>query len=197
MPHARAVFDAEILAESPGLCILSLAGKDPLALFSPEAGVHRWQRVPHTEKRGRRQSSTITVAVLPVPQTIAVSFRECDLDEKTTRGSGPGGQHRNKVATAVVLRHIPTGIVVRAESERSLQQNKLNARKLLAAKVEERTRIATERAYNGARTTQIGQSGRAEKIRTVMEQNGVVVNHRTGRRCSVKDYYKGELARIQ
>jgi peptide chain release factor 1 len=99
--------------------VLCIAGRGATALFAAESGGHRWQRTPPNEKRGRVHTSTITVAVLPVPEHVATMLREEDLDESFTRGSGAGGQHRNKTDSCVVMVHRPTGASVRCESERA------------------------------------------------------------------------------
>ena len=197
VPRAPGAFDCAIIYQSDAEIVLEVSGKQALQRFRPEAGIHRWQRVPPTEKRGRRQSSTITVAVLAAESRNAVKLRESDLDETTTKGSGPGGQHRNKTETAVVLRHKPTGLVVRIESERSQASNKASARDVLQARLQAAADQKAQSTRNGKRRKQVGNADRAEKIRTVQEQNGKVVNHQNGRRCSVKDYMKGRINLVQ
>jgi len=117
------------------MVVVKISGPTAKKLFAGESGGIRWQRVPPTEKKDRVHTSTITVAVLPEPKSIEVNIKPEDVSEVFTRGSGPGGQHRNKVATAVQMTHIPTGIMVRAESEKSQKQNRENAMVILKAKL--------------------------------------------------------------
>lgn len=196
-PRERGVFSCGILYQSDSLVVLEVTGKGAFSRFAPEAGVHRWQRVPPTEKRGRRQSSTITVAVLPVESGGRFAVDPKEVEETTTKGSGPGGQHKNKVETCVVLRHTSTGLTVRIQNERSQSANREAAWAILAAKLRERAELMAMRERNGERKRQVGDSDRAEKIRTVQEQNGKVVGHLSGKRCSLKEYLKGRVDLVQ
>jgi peptide chain release factor 1 len=137
-------------------------------------------------------TSTITVAVLPEPSAAQVKLGEKDLDWETCRGSGPGGQKRNKTESAVVVRHLPTGLLVRCESERSQSQNKESALALLRARLfaAERERQASARAAE--RRQQVGSGERGDKRRTVAVQRDSVVDHPTGRRWTYRQYARGE-----
>lgn len=189
----RSVFDLEIIDSRSGFVVLKVSGKRAKVLFEGEAGGHRWQRIPPTEKRDRVHTSTITVAVLPEPENHEIYIDPKDLKESFTTGSGPGGQHRNKNQTAVQLLHIPTGIQVRAESEKSQKQNRENAMTLLKAKLlqAKKEKAAAERFK--LRKEQVGSGMRGDKIRTIQVRNDVVVDHKTGKRISYKDYSKGRL----
>lgn len=196
-PPSGAAFSAEIVSDLPGVLVWKFTGAGARRLFAPEAGGHRWQRVPPTEKRGRTQTSSVTVAVLGASSDAAQDIDRADVRVETYRGTGPGGQHKNKTATAVRLTHRPTGVVVKCESERSQGQNKRLAFEELAARVQA---IASERATarkNSRRRDQIGTGYRGDKIRTVQSQNGKVTNHTNGRKCSLNAYLKGRLDLVQ
>jgi peptide chain release factor 1 len=130
-----------------------------------EGGVHRVQRVPPTETRGRRHSSTLTVAVLPVSNG-DLSFDPGEVEITAFKAGGKGGQHRNKVETAIRAVHKPTGITATCADERSKHRNEQSALKVLAARVLGRQREQERQVVQDKRVSQIGKSGRAEKIRT-------------------------------
>src|SRR4051812_41900501 len=111
--------------------MLRVAGAKAAECFGEEAGGHRWQRIPPNEKRGRVHTSTITVAVLPEPAAAEVTLSEKELSWSTCRGTGSGGQKRNKTESTVVLKHLPTGMQVRCETTRSQQKNRELALALL------------------------------------------------------------------
>jgi peptide chain release factor 1 len=181
------------LEDVPGMIVLGLSGSGDFDMVRHEAGGHRWQRVPPTEKRGRVQSSTVTVAVFKEKPRSSFSLKESDLEITTCRGSGPGGQHRNKTDTAVQVKHKPTGMIVRSESERSQSTNKEQALSLLASRLEAAQESKASAAERSARQRMIGSGERSDKIRTVQVQNNQVVNHVTGQRIPVERYLKGEL----
>lgn len=165
-----------------------------MALFAGERGGHRWQRVPETERRGRVHTSTITVAVLEAPASVDLSIQLGDVDVETMRGSGAGGQHRNKTDSAVRARHRPTGIEVRCESERSQYQNRELALQVLAARVadQDRAQRAAERAAD--RRGQVGSGMRGDKRRTIRVQDDQVTDHVDGRVWRFKAYARGDWA---
>ncbi len=115
-----------------------------------------------------------------------------DLEWTATRGSGAGGQNRNKVNSAVIIKHLPTGIQVRCESERSQHQNRQSALSLLRAKIWERQHEAKTQAIAADRKAQVGVGARGDKRRTIRYQDGVVMDHLTGRRWRLKEYLRGE-----
>lgn len=193
-PSASAtVFSCAILEERSGLLVLEVEGKESERIFACEAGGHRWQRVPPTEKRGRRQTSTVTVAVFPLVPSQDHGFDERELEWEQMKGSGPGGQHRNKVENCVRLKHLPTGITVMATSERSLWQNKQSALRALAARLKDLYERQRQERESADRKAQIGSGMRGDKIRTVRMQDGVVRDHRSGKRTSVERYLAGHL----
>jgi peptide chain release factor 1 len=173
--------------------VLRIGGRDASALFAHEAGGHRWQRVPPNEKRGRVHTSTVTVAVLAEPPEIELPrLHPRDLDITTCRSSGNGGQNVQKTDSAVQIRHIPTGITVRCETERSQSYNKATALAMLRTRLhhERSERAFAERA--GDRRRQIGSGQRGDKRRTIAVQRDAVVDHLTGRTWRFTDYERGK-----
>lgn len=170
-----------------------VAGATAWAWFRHEAGGHRWQRVPPTEKRGRVHSSTVTVVVLEPVRAAEVRIAAHELEESFTRGSGPGGQHRNKTSTAVLLRHLPSGLVVRVDGGRSQSVNRDTALELLRARLKQRAREQQQQGLEAARRQQAGSGMRGDKIRTVQVQSDLVVDHRRGTRASYRSYARGQL----
>jgi peptide chain release factor 1 len=185
------VFSVEIVDERAGQVELRVRGPNARAIFEGESGGHRWQRVPPTEKRGRVHSSTITVAVLDEVTERELVIPDRDLDWNTCRGSGKGGQHLQKTETAVQVVHLPTGLAVRCESERSQHENRVIAMKILRARVLDRleAEAGAERAHR--RKTQIGSGMRGDKRRTIRVQDDNVLDHLTGRTWRYKDYVRG------
>lgn len=175
----------------PGIAVLEVTGKGAAEVFAREPGGHRWQRIPPTEKRGRVQTSSITVAVMPAATDAEVNVRGDEFEWQATRGSGAGGQHRNKTSSAVILRHVPSGLVVRCESERSQHQNRRTAMTLLLGRLREQASTAQASATTRDRKRQVGSGMRGDKVRTVAVQRGVVHDHRTDQRWSYRDYERG------
>lgn len=179
------------------MLVLRVTGRGATAAFSNEAGGHRWQRVPPNEKRGRVHTSTVTVAVLDEPSEQELRIDPGDLDESFTRGTGPGGQHRNKRETVVVLRHIPTGIMVRVDGGRSRHLNRQSALGLLRSRMlaAERERAVNER--NTERRDQVGGGARGDKVRTIALQRDTVTDHRTGKSMPAHQYLRGHLRDVR
>jgi peptide chain release factor 1 len=138
-------------------------------------------------------TSTVTVAVLREPTAAEVRVDERDLEWSTCRGSGPGGQHRNKTESAVIVKHVPTGLQVRCESERSQHQNRANALGVLRARLWEAQQAAADSARAGERKRQLGSGQRGDKVRTVRVQDGIVTDHATDRKIPLRDYLRGDF----
>lgn len=187
---------AEIVDVRPGLAILQLIGEKADSRFTEnECGGHRWQRVPPTEKRGRVHTSSITVACLPVPSETetSVTIRDSDLEWAFCRGSGKGGQHRNKTNSAVQLHHRISGITVRVDNERSQKQNKLLALEVLRSRLVQMERQRSDSQRNADRRSQTGVAMRGDKRRTIALQRDQVTDHRTGKRAPTREYLRGNI----
>ncbi|HUO01364.1 MAG TPA: peptide chain release factor 1 [Rhizomicrobium sp.] len=157
---------------------LEVEGRGAYAKLKFESGGHRVQRVPVTESQGRIHTSAATVAVLPEPEDVDVDIQDKDLRIDVYRASGAGGQHVNKTESAVRITHMPTGIVVAMQEEKSQHKNKAKAMKLLKAKLFEAERARVDAARASERKGLIGSGDRSERIRTYNFPQGRVTDHR-------------------
>lgn len=174
--------------------IASIEGDNVYSTLKYESGVHRVQRIPQTEAQGRVHTSTVTVAVLPEADEVEVSVNENDLRVDTYRAGGAGGQHVNRTDSAVRITHIPSGIVVACQDERSQIKNRSKAMKILQAKLLEAAQIEKEKTFSEERKAQVGRGDRSERIRTYNFPQSRVTDHRINHTIhSIDAYMEGDI----
>ncbi len=177
--------------------VLTIQGKGVFSRLKYESGVHRVQRVPVTESSGRIHTSTATVAVLPEVEDVEISINPGDLRIDTYRASGAGGQHVNRTDSAVRITHLPTGLVVTSQDQRSQIQNREKAMRVLKSKLYEMERRQRQDEYSSERKSQVGTGDRSERIRTYNFPQGRVTDHRIGLTLyRIDDVMNGDLDEI-
>ena len=171
-----------------------VVGEGAYSKFKFESGVHRVQRVPDTESQGRIHTSTITVAVLPEAPDVDIEILDKDLKIDTYRSSGAGGQHVNKTESAIRITHLPTGIVVNCQDERSQIKNRDKAMNILKSKLYDFYQSQADAEYAATRKSQVGTGDRSERIRTYNFPQGRVTDHRIGLTLySIDNFMNGDI----
>jgi peptide chain release factor 1 len=185
----------EILLSTEGHVVAKFAGPNVWDAFKHEGGKHCVQRVPPTESNGRRHTSMVSVAVLPIPEERTLKpLPENEIEVTCQTGHGPGGQHQNKTASAVRMVHKPTKLMVFINGK-DQHANRREALKILTAKVRSQEHEKVSQAYNDQRKAQLGTGGRGDKIRTYNFIDSRAVDHRTGKKTgNLKGLMKGDLS---
>ena len=174
--------------------IFSVSGNDIYSYLKYESGVHRVQRIPKTETQGRVHTSASTVAVLPEAEDVDVEIKESDLRIDVFRAGGPGGQSVNTTDSAVRITHIPTGVVVSQQDEKSQHKNKAKALKILRSRVYEEEKRKKDQERSSNRRSQIGTGDRSERIRTYNFPQGRVTDHRINLTLhKLEEFLSGEI----
>lgn len=174
--------------------VFMLSGKGAFSKMKYESGVHRVQRVPETESQGRVHTSTVTVAVLPEAEDVEIEILDKDLRIDAFRSGGAGGQHVNKTSSAIRMTHIPTGIVVICEDERSQIKNRDKAMKVLKSRIYDYYNQIATKEYSDNRKAQVGTGDRSERIRTYNFPQGRVTDHRIGfTMYSLTNFLNGDM----
>ena len=189
------VFSIDLLDFRPGLIVFEVTGNNAWEAFRAESGGHRFQRIPPTERRGRVQTSTITVVAFKINSANSFFLNEKELRWDFQRGSGKGGQHKNKTDTCVRLTHLPTKLSVRIDG-RSQNTNKQKALEILTARVENFLKNKKDEELSLEKKNKAGSGQRGDKIRTIRVRDNVVTNHLTGKKTTYSKYISGDFGEL-
>ena len=200
----RKGWQTEFISESPGdhggykEVILRVSGRDVYSQLKFESGAHRVQRVPETESQGRIHTSACTVAIMPeVDEVDAIDINPADLKVDTYRSSGAGGQHVNKTESAIRITHIPSGVVVECQDERSQHKNRARAMSLLASRLLSAEQEKHHAEQSATRKLQVGSGDRSERIRTYNYPQGRLTDHRINLTLyKLEDIMQGGLEQV-
>lgn len=177
--------------------VFSLTGSEVFGKMKYESGVHRVQRVPDTESQGRVHTSASTVAVLPEAEEVDIHINPADLEFEAYRATGAGGQHINTTDSAVRIRHVPTGVVVTCQEERSQLKNREKAMVMLRTRLYEAEYEKKRKEREESRRSQVSTGDRSAKIRTYNYPQGRLTDHRIGLTLySLDDIMKGEIGHV-
>lgn len=174
------------------MIVLAARGEGARWFFKKEAGGHRWQRIPPTERRGRVHTSTVTVAVLEAPEKVDIDLKGVDIEMGFFRAGGPGGQHQNKTSSACRVKHKETGITAVCRNERNQHRNRAEALRLLKAKLNARANGSSADRRASKRRDQIGTGLRGDKIRTYRVRDNRVLDHLTGKKTTLSKLTSGD-----
>ena len=183
----------QLLKREVDLFLYVFSGKGVKKFFKQEAGGHSFSRIPPTESKGRTHTSSVTVAIMEPGKKSEIKLEDRDIEVKTTNGKSPGGQHANRSYSCVILKHIPTGLTVRCDKERSQLKNRNIAIKELTRRVQGLDDSKANQKEANKRKEQVGSGFRGDKVRTYTYKTGIVHDLVSGKKANLKQVFKGRL----